>query len=475
MRKFSLRLFFIAITIIFSLKCMAELYTGNCGTDLKFKLDTETGILEITGSGLMSAFSSSTSSPWYSNRDCVQKVLFEGAITRIGSYAFYGCQNLTSIKIPETVTSIGENAFYDCSKLDTINIPSKLSEISNKVFYGCSSLRFANLPEGLKTIREYAFYGCKGLSSIIIPSTVTSISSNAFSGCYFARYNIVNKSGVSSSPWGAKLVDSENVSGLLTTGNVVNFCRRYATDITIPGNIISIDYAALQDCDKLKTLTISKSLQLEYSTFKGCTGTLILKELPTPGRSSYNSPYYGSEFTKIVFADGITSIPSYDFNNLTTVKKLEFPSSLQDIKSTAFKGCTALDSIILPEDLITVGVSAFSSCNSVSYIEIPDFVMTIGDNAFYGCMLLKENFVNKSLCSSSNNWGATLYDRITDDGLCIINHEVIKCYPKSEKIVVPSDIEIIGKQAFSNCSTLTSVTLPEGLTTIRDFAFRSCM
>lgn len=44
----------------------------------------------------------------------------DGSVTSIGEYAFYGCEGLTSITIPDSVTSIGEKTFYNCSKLETI-------------------------------------------------------------------------------------------------------------------------------------------------------------------------------------------------------------------------------------------------------------------------------------------------------------------------------------------------------------------
>ena len=75
-------------------------------------------------------------------------------VTSIGNYAFYVCNDLTSITIPEGVTSIGEDAFWGCSGLTSISIP-----------------------EGVTSIGDCAFYNCSGLTSINIPNSVTSISS----------------------------------------------------------------------------------------------------------------------------------------------------------------------------------------------------------------------------------------------------------------------------------------------------------
>lgn len=64
----------------------------------------------------------------------------DGSVTSIGSCAFHGCTDLTSITIPNSVTSIGYWAFYDCTGLTSITLPASVAKIEGDAFYKCSNL-----------------------------------------------------------------------------------------------------------------------------------------------------------------------------------------------------------------------------------------------------------------------------------------------------------------------------------------------
>ena len=105
-------------------------------------------------------------------------------VTSIGNMAFYDCDSLTSIIIPNSVTSIGDWTFEDCSSLTSITIPDSVTFIGDYAFYNCSSLTSIKIPDGVTNIGDSTFRNCDSLTSITIPNSVTSIGFRAFSSCY---------------------------------------------------------------------------------------------------------------------------------------------------------------------------------------------------------------------------------------------------------------------------------------------------
>ena len=82
------------------------------------------------------------------------------------------------------VTSIGSSAFEGCVDLTSVSIPSSVTTIGGAAFYYCTGLKTVDIPNGVTTIGEGAFSKCGDLTSVTIPGTVTAIESNAFFQCY---------------------------------------------------------------------------------------------------------------------------------------------------------------------------------------------------------------------------------------------------------------------------------------------------
>lgn len=117
---------------------------------------------------------------------------------------------------------------------------------------------------------------------------------------------------------------------------------------------------------------------------------------------------------------------------------------------------------------------AFEDCISLTAVTIPSSVTNIGWHAFSGCYFKVESFINNSTLKSGDNWGATLCDEETNEGLLIISDTVVKCRPWASIIKIPNHVTRIGSSAFSYCSSLISVTIGNSVTSIGNAAFAHC-
>lgn len=174
-------------------------------------------------------------------RAIVSKTITEYAdnnITKVGSYAFYACNQLTFIDLP-LVKDIGNYAFYNCSRLKSVVIPS-VWEIKESGFSACTSLKTVDLSVDVY-IRDNAFTNCNNLKAIILRSETMSklFNTNVFDGCYHflgTAHTIINPTGAKD---GYIYVPSALVESYKTASNWSEFATQFRAleDYTVDGTI----------------------------------------------------------------------------------------------------------------------------------------------------------------------------------------------------------------------------------------------
>lgn len=99
------------------------------------------GTLIITVQGAMQDYTSARETPWFSDRADIRKIVVQNGVTSIGDYAFYGCENVTSVTLPGTVTQIGKLAFYGCKGLTSLELPELVAVVEDYAFAKASGLK----------------------------------------------------------------------------------------------------------------------------------------------------------------------------------------------------------------------------------------------------------------------------------------------------------------------------------------------
>ena len=501
--------------------------TGACGDNLTYTLTISTDgstTFSIEGSGKMYDFVETADMPWYTYRNAITSVSLPSELTTIGDFAFSNCTFLASITIPDGVTTIGDYAFHNCSSLTSINIPDGVTSFGNYAFYNCSSLTSINIPDGVTSISSYTFYGCSSLTSITIPDAVTSIGDYAFHKCT-SLTTVTSLATVpptcSDSPFSSSIYSSATLYAASTA-------YAYATCWEDFTNIEYIDGAQTTitgTCgDNLTftldfengTLTISGSGDMyDYSKYS---------DVPWYQYSSY--------ITSVTLPEGLTSVCDNAFRGCSSLTSITIPDAVTSIGSYAFYNCSSLTSITIPDGVTGIGSAAFYNCSSLTSITIGSSVTSIGRYAFYNCTSLtsvtssattppscgyyyepfsSDTYEQATLYAASNLYTTASYwsdftsieyattlttltgkcgDNLTytlnlesyeltitgsDDMYDFTYSSPWQTYSSSiTSITLPDNITSIGDYAFAACTSLTSVTIPESVTSIGDYAFDYC-
>ncbi len=99
------------------------------------------------------------------------------SVVAIGNFAFYSCQRLTSVELPNSIIDIGNYAFSSCIELANIKLPDTLLSIGENAFEHCFSLSKIELPQSLSKLGDQVFYNCWGLSKIVVSKKNKTYSS----------------------------------------------------------------------------------------------------------------------------------------------------------------------------------------------------------------------------------------------------------------------------------------------------------
>ena len=453
-------------------------------------------------------------------------ITIPNSVTNIGDKAFFYCSNLTSVIIGNSVTSIGNGAFSGCSKLNTIHVEATIPPAleDSTVFMNTPSPT-CYIPCGTLAVYEASDWASQ-VSSFVEDCPPAS-----------AAITYVLNGGVQSE-WETPQAMYNELNALWNTfsgtsktwGNLENLKANVANGIPTQAGTMALDFIADENfkenfewlvtymdakcTEQGQTLPSSNASFLRYnlqaffidgmrtswpisadyticgvstveayqpywkSGFANPTNPTEEFILNAPYKEGYtfagwytnadfsgekvttiNAETTGTLYAKWINNDWIITYTSTDGNIVTPYKTDVFGANIVNNEYKDGQGVITFDGPVT-----SIGNIAFNGCSSLSSITIPNSVTSIGDRAFSSC---------DSLISIVVEDGNATYDSRTNCN-AIIETATNTLIAGCQNTIIPNSVTSIGSHAFSNCSSLTSITIPNSVTSIGDRAFRYC-
>ena len=375
----------------------------------------------------------------------ITELVIPDSVSEVGDSAFYDCKNLGTLTVGVGVKQFGDLAFYGCEKLQTVNISdlaawceiSFANFASNPLYYSHSLCFNGNplnelmIPCGVTTVSARAFADCKPLTSITVPDTVQSIGKDAFRGCdslvsvtlpFVGSHEAAESTTHLGYLFGADSYKSNGsaVPATLTSVTVTS-CSRIGKN-------------AFDGCKNITSLTISDNVtDVDASAFNGCDGLEFTK---------YDNAYYlqnqSGEYTFLIKAidKDITSCQIHETAKI--------------IGADAFSGCTELTEITIPNGVTRVGKDAFIKCKNLQSITLPFIGESAGseDNPHFGYIFGAADYTENNECVPES------LATVTITGSARIGSNAFNGCKKIAKVNVLQAVDGVGQSAFSNCASL---------------------
>lgn len=396
-------------------------------------------------------------------------------IVEIGDYAFYGCDSLTSVTLPNNVKVIWNRAFMDCHQLTSITFGDSLYLISHYAFYRCTNLASINIPNTVYICGEHSFDSCINMTTAVVRSQI--VDYDAFAHCYnlasltlgdsvhiieVGSFSENNLTEVTIPP---SMQDMGYIiSSSITTVNYnadscyhggFGGCSNLAT-LNIGNNVKMIPIGAFSSCPALTSVTIPKSVKIieggafaddynlttVYFNADSCIQmTSSQYEVGPVFNNCHNltTVYVGNNvktipdhafggrqnISHVFLGDSVSSIGNSSFSGCHSLQRIQFPSSVRRIGNSSFHQCRSFDTLYMGTNVSYIGSYSFSSSTNLTTVFCGDTVLDIGDHAFAYCpnlVLFKINTVTPP------NIGNNCFDNVHSDFVIIVPRDSYNSY-----------------------------------------------
>ena len=353
----------------------------------------------------------------------------EPASLEIANGAFGGCAALAELVLPDATQKIGVNAFNGCTKL--ISTSSDCTYVGNWLINADKNLSTLTLKSTTVGIADQSFSWSSTLSSVSLPSTVRYLGDGAFRGCSELLSVKINAD-----------------SALVRVGDEAFASCQKLTSLSFPAGVSYIGDSFLEECVKMESISVAQGCE-RYASHDNAL--LIDKETKTLfytiNKANISIPSDGS----------VEYIGEGAFYERTELQAVTIPASVKEIGEKAFYGCKALATVTVSDNsnLVKICEQAFSKASALH-------TFNLGANT-------KLEEISKGAFSYTRLGAFTLPATIKALG----EQAFAFCYHiKSLNFAEGYSLTVIPDELLINCSSLTSITLPECNVEIGYQAFR---
>ncbi len=375
---------------------------------------------------------------FYGNQNITAVTISDG-ISFVEKEAFAECDRLTAVVMPDSVLCINEKAFKDCDILSDVTISSSVSLIDTEAFENCTSLYNITIPGGVTEIGSRAFRCCTSLMSVTIEGQVTSIGASAFDSC-------------------------------------ISLC-----EITLPGSVTSIGDSAFNGCWCISDVYYSGTKSQLEAMQVGVNNEQLMNI-----ESCWT---FVDGFMQFRVRGGVAELTRVD--PVEALAKVLVPGTiggypLYAIGVDAFNGCVYMTGVILPSSLTHIRRNAFVDCPSLAKVnyagtegQLQSLVVEMDNDDLVNAQWYVVEGTNDDVPSGGPVVLKYEYiivnDDDTGDQYIIITEASQSIYGA---VAIPSKIDgvpvrSIAEDAFSN-RNITSVVFSEGIAEIGNRAFSDC-
>ena len=354
----------------------------------------------------------------------------------------------STVEIDSKTYTVTRVDLYGCSNLTSVSLPNTLQEIAQSGFTDCSSLTTVALPQSLKKIGQFAFSGCTNLQEITIPASVQEIGMNAFCTLSdkFQKLTITDLEA-----W-----CNIEIGGVIISGAAVYLNDNELTELDIPETVKTIKPYAFMGFKSITSIHIPSSVDsIGYNAFMGCTS---VTKVSADDIASWCGIHFGP--TTLLNTGGVLNLsnPVYYSQNLyignSSISKLDIPEGVDSIGSCAFINLKSLTEVSLPSTLRYVGPDAFRECTNL----ITANITSLQDYCSINFMSYYSNPFQDYQINRAYTWmyinGKHVHDgdrtlRIPD-GITEIKANSFARVDPTETVIIPASVTKIGENAFRN-------------------------